>query len=206
MSTPFFTVYVPFHNEDYADMAQVALASLEEQDFQSFETILIANGTKIPTWALTPGFLSDTRAVFGRKIVAGAFHTLPAAANAALGLARGQWIIRLDADDQFVPDALAEYTRAIQRVVDNKKLGVNRNFAIAGHWDDTESFYGGGLVLPTTWLHVSGGYDEDEPLGDGRLILDKLQNQPTAIEPYVLRTSKKVYIYDRHSNSMSITG
>ena len=84
MSNPYITVYVPFHTPEYAEAAQVALASLEAQTFRSFETILVCNGTRIPDWMCRDSFFTNTVAAFGRRLIAGPYHTLAAASNAAL--------------------------------------------------------------------------------------------------------------------------
>ena len=84
---PFFTVYIPFHTYGYAIKAKDALRSLDAQSFTSFETILIANGTSFPSW-MNEGDIYKSTGVFGRKIIGGEYHTLGAAANAAIALAK----------------------------------------------------------------------------------------------------------------------
>jgi len=199
LARPFFTVYVPFHSESYADAARRALGSLDDQFFQSFETIIVVNGTHIPHWCMPVSFLSDTRAAFGKRVIAGRFHTLGASSNAALALAAGRWILRLDADDAMKPDALAEYVRSIA----GSRL-LDENFVVAGHWDDTGELYGSGLAIQTDWLRSIGGYDQDRPLGDGRYIMEQLEKiYGEAAINRILRTSYKVYSYNKHLSSMS---
>jgi len=201
LSHPFFTVYVPFHSPAYAEAAQRALESLEAQFFQSFEVIVVVNGTHIPFWANPVSFLSDTRAAFGRRLISGRFHTLAAASNAALDVARGEWFMRLDADDAVKPDALAEYVRVIDRA---KRDFPDAAFVVAGHWDDTGELYGSGLAIPAWWLRSQGGYDPDLPLGDGRHLRSQLEKQfGEEAKRRLPRTSYPVYEYRRHLSSMS---
>lgn len=203
MAEPFFTIYVPFHSEAYADAAKRALDSLEAQFFQSFEVIVVVNGTHIPHWCATTTFLNDTRAAFGRYVLAGRYHTLTSAANAAMDIAAGRWFMRLDADDVMKPDALAEYARAISRA-QTERGAADDFFVVAGHWDETDELYGSGLAIPTDWLRRIGGYDEDRPLGDGRYILERIRETMTGKEPKrIYRTGYPVYAYQRHLSSMS---
>lgn len=186
MSKPFITVYTPFHTPEYADKAQIALASLEAQEFRSFETILVCNGTRIPEYMCRDSFFSNTCAAFGRRLIAGPYHTLAAAANAALALARGEYIVRLDADDEFIPDALMEYARIVK---------ANPFAAIEGHWDDSDETFGGGLLLPLRQA-LAVGYDEDKPLSDGEEIVRRMGVG-------LARTSYPVYVYSKQPGSMT---
>ncbi len=188
---PYFTIYCPIHTPEYADMAQVALASIECQTFKNFETIVIVNDTGIPDWATGERFLMDTVGLGGRRIIAGRFGTLAAAANAAISLARGKYIVRLDADDEFTDDALWSYVRAIEQ---NGVMCV----AVEGHWNGGSEVQGGGLVLPVHDLCECGGYDADRPLGDGAKIIQKLE-----LTGAVLRTPEPVYLVHRHDRSMT---
>ena len=187
---PYFTVYVPAHTPEYASMAEVALASLELQTFTNFETIFIANDTAVPVWATNPGFVRDTVGIGGRKILGGCFGTLAAVANAAIWLARGRRILRLDADDELHAEALAHYAREIAVHPEAK--------AIEGHWVESGEIQGGGLVLPVDLLRQTGGYDETEPLKDGMRIIKSL-----GIEDHIIKTPVPVYMYHRHERSLS---
>ena len=150
---PFFTVYIPFHTYGYAIKAKDALRSLDAQSFTSFETILIANGTAFPSW-INEGGIYNSTGVFGRKIIGGAYHTLGAAANAAIALAKGNWIVRLDADDYLEPDALWHFVNTIE-ANSNKPI-----IAVQGHWDEDkpDKVMGAGLAIQTNMLKEIGGY------------------------------------------------
>lgn len=193
MSKPYFTIYCPFHNSEYAESAQVALASLEMQSFMSFETIVVANGMAIPDWMNSKRFMIDTEGLGGRKIIAGRFGTLAGAANAAMKVANGEWIIRLDADDEFLEEALWDYARSIE---EGKKTA--KNLAVQGHWEG-EEVMGGGLALPVGLLRSCNGYDEQIPLKDGNLIIQKLELRRDCI----LKTARPVYRYHKHAGSMT---
>ena len=212
MSRPLITVYIPFHTAEYAEASQVALASLEAQDYRSFETIMVCNGTPIPDWMRRENFFTNTVAAFGRRLIAGPYHTLAAAANAAISLARGEYIVRLDADDEFSPDALMEYVRTLTRYWKENEFprdAVYWRACIAGHWavDDPKTVYGGGLLLSVEDVRFAGGYDENKSLDDGaeivcRMAMNSKQRGLTA-ENRILRTSKPVYMYHKHARSMS---
>jgi len=191
---PYISIYVPFHNPEYAEMAHVALASLESQTFRNFETIVVANDTGIPEWMARERFLMDTVGHGGRKVVAGRFGTLAAASNAAMANSKGEWIVRLDADDELTEDALWEYARAIEKY----PLAL----AIEGHWVFSGEVQGGGLMLHLESLFQCGGYDELRPMKDGMRICEKMK----LVKDDICTTDNQVYHYHRHANSITNGG
>jgi len=201
---PFFTVYIPFHTYGYAIKAKDALRSLDAQSFTSFETILIANGTSFPSW-MNEGDIYKSTGVFGRKIIGGEYHTLGAAANAAIALAKGNWIVRLDADVYLESNALWHFVNTIEQHSDKPIIGVQ------GHWDEDnpDKVMGAGLAIQTSLLQEVCGYNEEEPINDGESIVRKISNEVfgTATSKWgLVRTEKPIYNYERHEGSMSCPG
>ena len=82
-----------------------AVNSVLTQTFSDFELILVDDGSTDNTWDSIEIFRANDRRVVGlRKANTG----LTASLNTALGLARGKWIARMDADDICEPTRLEE--------------------------------------------------------------------------------------------------
>jgi GalNAc5-diNAcBac-PP-undecaprenol beta-1,3-glucosyltransferase len=108
MSTPFFSVVIPTYNR--ASFIGTTLQSVIEQEFSSFEILVVDDGSKDNTAEVVQPFLADNR-----------LHYLPkenaergAARNYGLERTRGEYVIFLDSDDLFHPNHLATLYAAIQ--------------------------------------------------------------------------------------------
>jgi CMP-N-acetylneuraminic acid synthetase len=100
---PRATVYVPSH--DYGRFLQEALDSIGAQTFTAWEAIVIDDGSTDETAAVAEAF----RARFADRVRVVRHETrrgLHACANAAFALARGEYVMRLDADDILDENAL----------------------------------------------------------------------------------------------------
>jgi glycosyltransferase involved in cell wall biosynthesis len=108
-STPFFSVVMATH--DRPALLRRALQSLRGQSFTDFEVLLVADA-----WdPLTPGVAAELlgpRDTFMKRTG----RPGPAESrNAALQMARGEWVVFLDDDDSFLPHHLeAVHARASQ--------------------------------------------------------------------------------------------
>jgi glycosyltransferase involved in cell wall biosynthesis len=98
---PAVSVVVATYN--YARFLGAALESVRRQTFQSYEVVVVDDGSTDPTpWAVKP-FLADPRVRYYRRAHAG----VAAAKNAGVRLARAPLVAFLDADDVWMPAKLA---------------------------------------------------------------------------------------------------
>jgi glycosyltransferase involved in cell wall biosynthesis len=89
-----------------------AVESILEQTYSDYELLLINDGSTDNTLDVAKEYASqDKRIVVVDKSNTGLADSL----NKGLGLARGEWIARLDADDIALPDRLAKQMSFIQR-------------------------------------------------------------------------------------------
>ena len=97
---PLFSVVIPVYNR--ARKIGTAIESVRAQDVQSFEILVIDDGSSDEICQVMAGF-DDPRIRFVRQANAGA----SAARNLGLDLARGSLVAFLDSDDVFLPGHLA---------------------------------------------------------------------------------------------------
>ena len=103
------SVLIPAYNAQ-ATLLQT-LQSVERQSFGDFEVIVVDDGSRDDTARIGADFAArDARFRLVRQANAGA----AAARNAALALARGEWIAPLDADDLWHPDKLARQVQCLK--------------------------------------------------------------------------------------------
>ena len=103
------SVLIPAFNAQ-ATLLQT-LQSVERQSFGDLEVIVVDDGSRDDTARIAADFAArDTRFRLVRQANAGA----AAARNAALALARGEWIAPLDADDLWHPDKLARQVQCLK--------------------------------------------------------------------------------------------
>lgn len=92
MDHPFFTVIMPVHNS--AGFMRKALDSIKEQTFTDYELIVVAD-------ACTDNS-ADIAREYGATVLEVNFETDGLARNAALDIAKGEWILFIDSDDWFL--------------------------------------------------------------------------------------------------------
>jgi GT2 family glycosyltransferase len=102
-TTPKVTVLVPVFNRER--LADEAIRSVIEQDFDDFELLLVDDGSTDGT----PALLERWKALDPRVVVVTSPVNLgiPAALNLGLAHARGAYVARLDSDDLMLPRRLA---------------------------------------------------------------------------------------------------
>ena len=99
-TAPFFSVLMATHLRP--KLLRRALASLQAQTFQNFETIVVADAWDGDSALAAAELLRPADRFLKRNGAPG-----PALSrNAALDLARGEWVVFLDDDDSFLPDHL----------------------------------------------------------------------------------------------------
>lgn len=99
---PRVTVLLPTYNA--AKYVESAIQSLRDQTFDSFEILVVDDGSTDGTLDIVESFEDDRIRVIRRDEPAGG---LPGALNRGLELARGEYVGRQDADDRSLPTRLA---------------------------------------------------------------------------------------------------
>lgn len=108
-ATPDISVIVPVY--DAEAYLRRCLDSLLAQDFTQWEAICVDDGSRDGSGALLDEYAAaDSRFVVIHQENAG----VAAARNKALDAARGKYLVFLDADDWYAPEAMGMYCRALQ--------------------------------------------------------------------------------------------
>lgn len=108
-ATPDISVIVPVYNAEA--YLRRCLDSLLAQDFTQWEAICVDDGSRDGSGDLLDEYAAaDSRFVVIHQENAG----VAAARNRALDTARGKYLVFLDADDWYAPEAMGMYCRALQ--------------------------------------------------------------------------------------------
>lgn len=162
---PKFSVITPVHlwNEARVNAFCVTMRSLKNQTFRDFEWVIVDDGSTMP-------FLWDLVKDVGVKI---RFKNVPhqervIAYNRAFQMARGDWFVLLDSDDELAPNALERMAKMIaehpkQRLFNfgckyiHPDGGVTERdpFILGKKSTGHESFGGGNIVNGTFIWHRS---------------------------------------------------
>ena len=113
--SPLVTVYIVNHN--YGKYLEKAIESVLDQTLKNFEIIFIDNGSTDDSRKKLEKFYKNKRI----KIILQKNIGLNAANNVALKLAKGKYIIRLDADDYFDKNALEILSSRLEK---DDRLGL----------------------------------------------------------------------------------
>jgi len=107
--SPTVSVLIPFF--DLAHTLPETLASLDAQTFRDFETLVVDDGSTDPeSLRLLASLAGDPRVRLIRKDNGG----LSSARNAGLAVARGRFVLPLDADDLLEPSFLAKAVAVLE--------------------------------------------------------------------------------------------
>lgn len=172
------SVYILCHN--YADFVGDAIDSVFGQIFEDWELIIINDGSNDNSQEIIDGY----QLKFPGKIKAfqnDASIGLAASANKALEHARGEYVIRLDADDKFTDTALLSlYHRAQKRDHPSFVFGgyfyINQAGGIVGFENILQETklvasafppHGACTLIRKRTLLQIGGYDENLTSQDG---------------------------------------
>jgi len=98
--SPKISVIIPFHNG--AKTLQRAVESVRNQSFEDWELILINDGSTDQSATIAKEYLSDARI----RYLCQENQGVSAARNHGASEASAEWLIFLDADDVFMPNAL----------------------------------------------------------------------------------------------------
>lgn len=98
---------------NYADVVREAISSLAGSDFESYELIVVDDGSRDDSLAVIHEELSRYPWMPVTIVVRGRNQGLAAARNCAVKYSRGEFIFILDADNQIYPHALGRLTGAL---------------------------------------------------------------------------------------------
>ena len=207
---PKVTVYVPCH--DYGRFLAQAIDSVLRQSYDDWELILVDDGSTDETAVIADGYaarLPDRIRILRHSPARG----LRACANLALEAARGDYVMRLDADDFLDESALLVLATYLDRRPDiglvypnytyvdeqGSVLGVEQRKRIgeeAGLLDLPA--HGAGTMVRKRVLKSVGGYDEAYDRQDGFELWLKV------IHRYgVANVSTPLFYYRQHPTSIS---
>ncbi|MCU0754836.1 MAG: glycosyltransferase [Xanthomonadales bacterium] len=209
MSAPRVTVYVCSRN--YGRYLQACLESLFRQSFRDWELILIDDASTDATWSeaqrLTAGQAGRVCLLQNPSP-----QGLRRNANRAVELARGEYVMRLDADDWLDESALLVLVAYLDQhpnaaaVFPNwfwvdergRLLGVEQRRLI-GEQDFLElPFHGACTLVRRRALVAVGGYDPQHESLDGHELWLKLQSRYR-----IGQVSTPLFFYRQHADSLS---
>lgn len=205
-SKPFVSVIMPFYN-GHQHVAK-SVESVVNQDYDSFELVIVNDGSKLPSLAdLLSGLdLSKVRIIDHEKN-----KGLSATRNTAFEHARGELILPLDCDDMISPDFLTETVQAIDEHPDCSIYTQVRIFGdLEMDWtpDATMLNLMCGIPIPSTVLfkrrifELVGGYDPRvKCVPDVEFWIRVLSKGEK-----LFRVEKPLYHYRKHADSLSDEG
>ena len=204
--SPKVTVYVTNHN--YERFIRQAIESVLAQTFTDWELIVIDDGSTDGSRAVIKEFRDHPKA----RLVFQEQKGLNVTNNIAYRLSRGEYIMRLDADDFIAPEALATLCGALDRNpavglvfpdyyhvdVDGEIVELVRrhDFATVDLLD--QPAHGACTMVRKSCLDVIGGYDEAFACQDGIDIWLRF------IERFEVRNiNLPLFYYRRHGNNLT---
>jgi glycosyltransferase involved in cell wall biosynthesis len=117
---PLVSVVIPCYN--YAHFLSEAVESVLKQSFQYFEIIIVNDGSTDHTVSVAGDLISRYSGRYCIRLVDQSNSGQPAAArNAGIAIARGQFILPLDADDQIAPTFLQ---KTVNLLIKHPQVGV----------------------------------------------------------------------------------
>ena len=110
MQQPFFTIIIPTYNS--IKFLKRSLKSIEEQDFNNYEVIVIDDGSNDNTQEFMEEYsLVNNKCLYFYKENGGS----ATARNLGVSYTKGKYICFLDADDEFMPNKLEEFYKLIEK-------------------------------------------------------------------------------------------
>jgi len=176
MNTPLITVYITNYN--YEKYIKQSIESVLNQTFDNFELFIIDDGSIDNSKAIIESYANYPQV----NIVYQKNKGLNITNNIALRLANGKYIMRLDADDYLVPNALEEMVKMLELdptlgmvfpdyyLIDAKNEVIaevkRHDFKEEVHLLDQPA-HGACTMIRKEFLNLVGGYDESYSCQDG---------------------------------------
>ena len=207
LETPDVTVVIPVYND--IRHLEETLASVYEQTHRSWEIVVVDDGSTDPA---TVAFLDGIERPRLRLIRQGNTG-LPGARNAGMKLARGEFLIPLDSDDEMAPGFISRLLAALREDTgagfahclgrlhgDIDAVWIPRPFN--PYWELIENSVIGCVLMRTAAWQSVGGYDETMTSGneDWEMWL-----RLTAAGWGQVRVEEPLFRYRKHGVSMSVT-
>lgn len=209
MSRSKVTVYVTSHN--YGRFLGEAVDSILAQTLQSWELWIVDDGSSDDTYEIARRYADgDSRiSVIKHDKAKG----LRASANEVLELARGQYVIRLDADDYFDESALLVLSNYLDQhsevglvypnwtyvSEDGSFLGIERRKKVGQEAQVLDlPAHGACTMVRRRVLKSVGGYDTQHDSQDGHELWIKVLHRHG-----VANVSTPLFFYRQHGSSMS---
>ncbi len=207
---PLVTIYIP--SKDYGKYCEKAILSVINQVYENWELILIDEGSKDSTNSIFNYFkvkYPDKISIIRNDNPIG----LQKIANLVLGIAKGKYIMRLDADDWLHNFAVKILVYELEK---NPKIGIaypnyyytdkkgivigveSRQFNSKIDLATKLPPHGACTLIETKALKVAGGYSEDIDAQDGWELWMKLHNRIGAIG-----IDLPLFYYRQHNSSLS---
>ena len=204
--TPLVTIYIT--NFNYGKYIKKAIESVLNQTLTSFELIIIDDGSQDQSLEIINEYKENSKIKIIKQINKG----LNVSNNIALRLAKGKYIIRLDADDWLEKNALEELANVLNKYpkvglvfadyYHVNKYGVviervkRHNFKNVNLLD--QPAHGACTLIRTKILKSIGGYDEDFKCQDGfDLWIRFIQ------EFEVSNINKPLFFYRKHDTNLT---
>lgn len=189
MAMPTVTVVMAVHNGER--FLRDAVSSILDQSLKEYEFLIIDDGSTDGSPRILQEFgMADPRI----RVVSRKKCGLTRSLNEGIGMARGRYIARMDADDISLPDRLLEQTRYLDSnrdVIgvgcwvelfddDGDVIGVWRRPISSGEIEEALLRGEGGVLVHPTWMFrtdviaTAGGYDEDFHVGQDYELLLRL--------------------------------
>lgn len=157
----YFTVFTPSYNR--ANLLGKLYASLCQQDFNSFEWIIVDDGSTDNTCELVKIFVVEDK--IDIKYYRQQNQDKHVAINTGVSLARGKWFFIVDSDDYLTQDSLTVAYEYISSIEDNSQFA-----GVAGLR---------GMDANTPWLHWG---TENQDSEKSKQILSQEYIDATALE------------------------
>jgi len=206
-STPMVTVYITNHN--YEKYIRHAIESVLSQSFSLYELIIIDDGSTDNSRNIIEEYSRNSKI----KIVFQKNKGLNATNNIALSLARGKYIVRLDADDYLHENAIYLMSSYLEKnkgvvmvfpdyyVVDKDGQIISHehrhNFKVDVSLYD-QSAHGACSMMVTEVLKEVGGYSDNYTCQDGYELWIKIINHYK-----VDNINLPLFSYRRHGNNLT---
>ena len=204
---PLVSIYITNYN--YGKYLQEAVESVLAQSFQDFELIIIDDGSTDGSGAIISNYKDVSKIICIHQENRGLVHS----SNVALKLSRGKYIMRLDADDFLVPQALEILISELER--DSKTALVfpdyyltDREGSVLGqvHRHNFQKevnlldqpAHGACTLIRKSILRSVGGYDQSFSIQDGYdLWLNIMNKYP------VKNVNLPLFYYRQHDKSIT---
>ncbi len=207
IETPEVTVVIPVYND--IRHLEETLASVYEQSHHSWEIVVVDDGSTDPAAIAFLDTIDKPRLRLIRQGNTG----LPGARNAGMKVARGEFLVPLDSDDELAPEFISRLLAALREDTeagfahclgrlhgDIDAVWIPRPFN--PYWELIENSVIGCVLMRTTAWQSVGGYDETMTSGneDWEMWL-----RLTAAGWGQVRIEEPLFRYRKHGVSMSVT-